>query len=258
MKKFRNNYTMHSVARIWLVCAIPTILFGIIFDEYGGMTHFDLLEYIAKWTGTTLAHAPLYTGFHRMDNVLILLAVTAMMGWLHLAAGFIMGAINEWEHNRKHAYAKVAWIGVEVAVLLALLPYVAGLSPVLTTAGLALLAVSVAVLAATEGIIGLIEVPSLMGNIISYTRITAIGLVGIVIAELVNRFVIPLPESGIMALVLLPLFVFLHVLNCFIAMFESLIQGGRLNIVEFRSKFMHGNAELFNPFALYSKNTEVK
>jgi vacuolar-type H+-ATPase subunit I/STV1 len=33
-------------------------------------------------------------------------------------------------------------------------------------------------------------------------------------------------------------------------MFESLVQGGRLNIVEFRSKFLHGGGEAFTPFAL--------
>jgi len=53
--------------------------------------------------------------------------------------------------------------------------------------------------------------------------------------------------------VLIPVFIVLHVANCFIAMFESLIQGGRLNIVEFKMKFMHGGGGVFTPFALYSK-----
>ena len=55
------------------------------------------------------------------------------------------------------------------------------------------------------------------------------------------------------ALVLAPVFIIFHVLNCFVAMFESLIQGGRLNIVEFRSKFLQGGGDLFIPFSLYTK-----
>jgi V/A-type H+-transporting ATPase subunit I len=250
MKKFKDNYTMHSVAKIWFFCGIPTILFGILFNEYGGMTLYAWSQIMAKWTGVTLLSAPLYVGFSRMDNVLILLAVTAAIGWLHLAIGFIMGAINEWHHNRKHAYAKIAWIGVEISVVLMLLPYVAGLSMTFLTAGIALLALCIVALAFTEGFMGVVEIPSLLGNIISYTRIAAMGLVGIVMAELINQFLVPLPADGFLAIVLLPIFLGLHVLNCFVAMFESLIQGGRLNIVEFRTKFMQGGEELFEPFAL--------
>lgn len=260
MNKFSKSYTMRNVCKIWLYSAIPTMFFGIVFDEYGGMSHAHLLEFIGKWTGLHLIDGPLYTGFHRMENVLVLVGISVLIGWLHLIAGFIMGAINEWEHNRKHAYAKIAWIGIEVGMLLALLPFLPGMFPQLgsfdaglTTAGGALLLLSVVALAATEGFMGVIEVPSLLGNIISYSRIAALGIAGVVIAELVNEFIIPLPQSGIMALLLVPLFLALHLVNCFIAMFESLIQGGRLNIVEFRSKFMHGGAELFVPFALHSK-----
>ncbi len=255
MKKFKDNYTMHSVAKIWFICGIPSILFGLLFNEYGGMTHFEWTHIIKEWTGVTLLQEPLYTGFSRMGNVLTLLAITAAMGWLQLVLGFVMGAINEWDHNRKHAYAKIAWIGVEVSALLILLPSLAGLSSVIMVAGIVLLALCAVALVFTEGFIGIVEIPSLLGNIISYTRIAAIGLVGIVMAELINEFLMPLPASGILALVLLPLFLALHVLNCFIAMFESLIQGGRLNIVEFRTKFMQGGEEAFNAFALHSKKS---
>jgi len=180
--------------------------------------------------------------------------ITAFVGMLHLAAGFILGAINEWNHNRKHAIAKVAWLGVETGMLLALLPALGLAEAAFTMAGLVVLVISVITLAATEGVIGVIELPGLLGNILSYTRIAAIGIVGIVIAELLNEFIIPLPEQGIIALLLLPIFFVFHIVNCFIAMFESLVQGGRLNIVEFRSKFLHGGGEVFTPFILKTKH----
>ena len=117
--------------------------------------------------------------------------------------------------------------------------------------GAGLFLVSVAVIAGVEGFIGVIEIPSILGNILSYTRIAAVGIVGVVIAEkLVNEFLLPLPKAGLMLFILIPLFVGLHLFNCFLAMFESLIQGGRLNIVEFRSKFLRGGGRAFRPFAL--------
>jgi V/A-type H+/Na+-transporting ATPase subunit I len=260
LKKFEKSYIMSNVSKIWMYSGIPAIAFGLFYDEWAGLTHYHLAEVLAKWTGIALVHAPLYTGFARIENVLALVALSALVGLIHLSLGFILGAINEWNHSKKHAFAKIGWLGIEIGLTLALLPYLPAMLPQLgqidlavSTAGIAVLAVSAVVLILTEGILGLIEIPGLVGNILSYSRIAAVGIAGVVIAELLNEFMVPLPEQGLLALVFLPIFVIFHLLNCFVAMFESLIQGGRLNIVEFRSKFMHGGGDIFIPFALYSK-----
>ncbi len=260
LRKFEKSYIMSNVSKIWMYSGVPSMLFGVFYDEWGGMSHFHLLEMIGKWTGAELAHAPLYAGFHRLENVLALVALSALAGLIHLGVAFILGALNEWHHSKRHAIAKIAWLGVEIGLTLALLPYLPSMLPQLgtidlavSTAGLVLLGVSAVILTATEGVLGIIEIPGLVGNILSYSRIAAIGIVGVVIAELLNEFIAPMPEQGLFALVLLPVFFVLHVANCFVAMFESLIQGGRLNIVEFRSKFMHGGGDVFIPFSLYSK-----
>jgi V/A-type H+-transporting ATPase subunit I len=259
MKKFKDSYIMSNVSMIWMLCGFPTLIFGILFDEYGGMSHVGVLNHIFGWVnhiaGSTVFELlnpknPLYHGFHRMDHILELVAISALIGMIHLAAGFILGAINDWKHSKKHALAKIAWLGVEVGMLLALVGAIGLVDSTFMFAGLAVLIVSVVGLGITEGIIGIIELPGLLGNILSYTRIAAIGIVGIVIAELLNDFIIPLPGQGLLALVFLPIFFCLHIVNAFIAMFESLVQGGRLNIIEFRSKFLHGGGEVFNPFML--------
>ncbi|MBD3210405.1 hypothetical protein GF318_03415 [Candidatus Micrarchaeota archaeon] len=253
MQKFRKSYTMYNVSRIWFYSGFVTLIFGVIYDEWGGFTHQMLLNWLGSWIGMKeVLSQPLYTGFLRMQNILTLVGMTAFVGMLHLGAGFALGAVNEWRHNRKHAIAKIAWIGVELGILLTLLPVIGLVAePALLQAGLVLLGISVIALAATEGILGIIELPGLLGNILSYTRIAAIGIVGIVIAEfLLNQFLIPSPEQGLLAIALIPIFLVLHVANAFLAMFESLVQGGRLNIVEFRSKFLHGGGETFSPFAL--------
>jgi V/A-type H+/Na+-transporting ATPase subunit I len=254
MKKFEKSYMMFNVSKIWLYSAFPTILFGLAFDEWAGMSHYRLLEMIGKWTGMTLVSGPIYTALlHRLENVLVLLGVTILVGMVHLAIGFMLGAINEWNHSKKHAIAKIAWLGIETGMMLVALPAIGLADQAFMMAGGAVLVLSVMALAFTEGVIGIIEIPGLIGNILSYTRIAVIGIVGVILAEILNDFLMPLPENGIMALVLIPVFVVLHIANCFLAMFESLIQGGRLNIVEFKMKFMQGGGGVFTPFALYSK-----
>ncbi|VVC03170.1 V-type ATPase 116kDa subunit family protein [Candidatus Bilamarchaeum dharawalense] len=253
MKKFEKSYIMYNVSKIWLYSSIPTIFFGLVFDEWAGMTHFHFSEFIGDWTGVQLLHEPLYHGLARMENILILVGLSVAMGMIHLAIGFVLGALNEWNHNKKHAIAKIAWIGVELAIVLALGPQLGLLPQDFTIAGLVVLVLSVIIIGITEGIIGIIEVPGFTGNILSYSRIAAVGIAGVVIAELLNEFLRPLPTQGLLAIIMVPVFLVLHILNCFVAMFEALIQGGRLNIVEFRSKFLHGGGDVFIPFALYNK-----
>lgn len=250
MKKFKNNDMLANVSKIWFYSAIPSMIFGLIYDEWAGMTHFHLLEFIHSWTGISLIHAPLYLGFPRIENAITLVAITAGLGMLHLTIGFILGALNEWNHNKKHAIAKLAWIGVEIGGLMALLSLMGITTPLVMNAGLGILGLSVAYLGYAEGLVGIIELPGLLGNILSYTRIAAVGIAGVVMAELINKFLLPTPEAGVFGLLLFPIFIAFHIINCFIAMFESIIQGARLNIVEFKSKFLHGGKEIFSPFML--------
>jgi V/A-type H+-transporting ATPase subunit I len=250
MKKFKNNEMLANVSKIWFYSAIPSMIFGLIYDEWGGMTHFHLLEFIHSWTGLAIPHAPLYLGFPRIENAITLVAITAGLGMLHLTIGFILGALNEWNHNKKHAIAKLAWIGVEIGGLMALLSMMGITTSLVMTAGLGILGLSVAYLGYAEGLVGIIELPGLLGNILSYTRIAAVGIAGVVMAELINKFLLPTPEAGVFGLLLFPIFIAFHIINCFIAMFESIIQGARLNIVEFKSKFLHGGKEIFSPFML--------
>jgi V/A-type H+-transporting ATPase subunit I len=250
MQKFKDSYTMSNVAKLWFLAGFPTLIFGLIFDEWAGMSHFHLLELFAHWTGIVLLHNPLYNGFHRLEGVFQLVVMTVAVGIVHLGFGFVLGAINEWHHNKKHALAKIAWLGVEAGMVLSLVGAIGILPSPFTIAGLVVLVLSILGLAMTEGFMGIIELPGLVGNILSYTRIAAVGVVGVVIAELLNDFLVPLPEQGIFAIILLPIFIGFHLLNAFIAMFEALVQGGRLNIVEFRSKFLHGGGEIFSPFKM--------
>ncbi len=253
MDKFKNSNTMFNVARLWYLSAFPTIIFGIIFDEWFGMGHVALLDALGQW-GLPLAKDALYHGFHRDHNLTTLIGITALVGLLQLGFGFILGFVNNWNHNRKHAYAKLAWLGIEIGGTLAVAALILNLIP--NTFGLygeVLLVISTIALFFTEGVAGILEIPGLMGNVLSYSRIAAIGIVGVILAKIINEYFLPVPSQGIFVILFIPLFVALHSANAFIAMFEALIQGGRLNLLEFRSKFFEGGGNEFEPFSLRSK-----
>ncbi|MEM4166076.1 MAG: V-type ATPase 116kDa subunit family protein [Candidatus Bilamarchaeaceae archaeon] len=254
LDKFKNSYIMQNVCKLWLYSSIPTIIFGIIFNEWGGMTLAQLAAYLASWGLPDLSRQLTYAGLSRLHGFSLFLGVTLLAGFLHLALGFILGALKNWEHHRKHAYAKISWLGVEIAGTILVCSSFLGLLPqsFVLPAGI-VFAISVIGLFWTEGIVGIFELPGLAGNILSYARIAAVGVVGVVLAEIINEFFLPSAANGIMALIFFPILIALHAINAFIAMFEALIQGGRLNVIEFKSKFVDGGGVLFSPFSLRSK-----
>ena len=258
--KWKKGGLGYGVASVWKFSAIAGIIFGLIFDEWMGMSSYQLLQLLQEWGLVNLASlgitGPLYHGFHRSAQVSLLIGMSILLGLVHLALGFLLGAINEWHHNKKHAIGKLSWIFIELGGFLAVSSMMFGIFPeTVGMAGAGLFVLSVIVMAFTEGPIGLIEIPGLLGNVLSYARIAAVGLVGVLLAELINNSFVPAPEQGIVyAVLMLPLLVLFHVMNIGLAMVECVVQGGRLNLVEFYGKFFQGGGKEFTPFAITAKN----
>lgn len=255
MNKFRKSETMQAVSKLWLFSSIPAIFFGLIFDEYAGMTHYHLLEKLNSWGIVNLQnmgiHEPLYSGLSRLHNLTTVFQITLYVGMIHLALGLLFGALNEWKHSKKHAIGKLAWIGVEIGGYIAISTFLFNAMPAdMGNIGAGILLLSAILIAWAEGVVGILELPGIAGNVFSYLRIAVVGVVGTILAELINEIFMPMPQHGLALIILIPLFLALHVLNAFIAMFEALIQGGRLNIIEFKLKFMKGGGRPFRPFAL--------
>ena len=254
--KWKKGGLGYGVASIWRFSAFAGICFGIIFDEWFGMSSYQFLEVLQMWGLVNLPAlgitGPLYAGFHRGSNVSLLIGLSIILGLVHLALGFLLGAINEWHHNRKHAIGKLAWIFIEIGGFLAVSTAMFGVfPPEFVNIGLGIFIVSTIIMALTEGPIGLMEIPGLLGNVLSYARIAAVGLVGVLLAELINNSFIPTPDQGIAyAIVLLPILILFHVMNIGLAMVECIVQGSRLNLVEFYGKFFHGGGKEFTPFAI--------
>lgn len=242
-----------NVALLWAISAIPTFLLGIAFDEYFGFTHAHMFSIIG------FGEVHLYEGFSRLHSVTELMALTLIVGTLQLALGLVLGAMNEWGHSRKHAYAKMAWLGVLFGGFFLVASGMYSLYPFLLMPAAAVFAISVVALLITEGALAIIEIPGLLGNVMSYVRIAAIGLSGLILAETINSMLMPkfeLSLVGIAAFLLTSVaYVGVHIAACIIAMFESLVQGARLNVVEFFGKFYKGNGMRFLPFAASRKYT---
>lgn len=237
IRKFKGSM-LEPIGKIWAYASIPTMLFGIIYDEYFGFTHEHLLGF------------SLYSGVARMENITFLLIAFVLIGAAQLGLGFLLGAYNKFrEGHAAHGFAKLGWLAIEVSGLVLVPTLMFNALPGILIAPAALvMVVGLAAVVRAEGVVGLIEIPSLAGNMLSYARILAVGIASVVVAELINELLLPKPEQGLLIFVFAPAYLVLHLFNIVLGMFESLVQGARLNYVEFFSKFYEGGGKPFAPF----------
>ncbi|MFA5929611.1 MAG: V-type ATPase 116kDa subunit family protein [Candidatus Micrarchaeia archaeon] len=254
VKKSEKGSLLNQVALIWMIAAVPAFIFGIAFDEYFGFTHTHLASVLG------FAHVQLYQGFHRVEEITVLMQISIIVGTLHLALGFILGAINEWHHSKKHAAAKLFWLGILIAGFFTIAGFMYGMFPPLTMPAAVLLGLCVAGLLFTEGVLALIEIPSLLGNVMSYLRIAAVGVGGVIIAEMINSLLMPHFELSLVGvlvfIVTAALYLAMHFAACILVMFEAIVHGARLSVVEFFGKFYRGGGVRFAPFAVRRNYTQ--
>ena len=100
-----------------------------------------------------------------------------------------------------------------------------------------------------SGLYSLYGLTNYIGDIISYSRLMALGLAGGSIGLAMNMIIRMMQGSGIVGIVLsVPVFIGIHMFNLFISGLSSYVHAARLTYVEFFSKFYVGSGVTFVPF----------
>lgn len=241
-------------------------------------------EAAASWETMFGINLPFYSVFHKLTDVIDMILLSLLAALVHLAVGFVFGAVNEWPHNKKHSIAKVAWLlilfglftfifarawGANIRVadavwsnilfwfprdgmLMESLGFVevTGMgSRTIPFVSLGLLVGSAGVLAVTEGPLAPIEIIGLLANMISYSRLAGIAVAKAATAEAFNAIVFSIVTGGVLFVIpaLLLAFAF-HTIIFLLGALSAGIQAIRLNYVECFLKFFKGNGTLFRPF----------
>lgn len=109
-----------------------------------------------------------------------------------------------------------------------------------------------------SGILKLYDITGFVGDILSYTRITALILSTSVIAMVVNMFAkmigFGFPNFIITILILL----LGHTMNIMLSGLSAYVHTTRLHYVEFFGRFYDGGGDLFKPLSIHTKYTEEK
>jgi V/A-type H+-transporting ATPase subunit I len=251
---------MRDLAIIGVYAGVFSVIFGLIFNEFFGVEAFG-----HKGLLTSIE----YYGVPRLENVLNLLIATFIIGLLMLTLGYVLGFVNEYkQHGLKHAvFAKVSWIfmlwggAVVVALILPALSSGTGIQLSLGLgAGLVVAVVGFIFLIMGEGMIGLTELPTLLSNVLSYSRLLSIGVSSTGIALAVNKLSDALffSKGGIFVIFGVVLLIAGHGINTALGILDSGLQALRLHYVEFFTKFYRGGGVKYKPFGFERKYTEEK
>ncbi|MDG6244697.1 MAG: V-type ATP synthase subunit I [Methanolobus sp.] len=270
IKKVVSSDAIKSLMNILIYCQISAFLFGILYGEFLGfplagyhgtpglIPGFETIDLIATPFAGEVIGYPL----HRTHLIMTFIVATVFVGLIHINIGYLVGFINE---KRKHGifaaiFEKGSWFVVQLGIFLTVLGYL-GMLPIIL--GAVIFIIGVAMLLKGEGIKGPIELPSILSNSLSYTRIIAVGLSSISIASTVNFIAFgmiwqPGSQIGAMTLFAIVVFIFGHSLNTILSIIAPGLHALRLQYVEFFGKFYEGGGRKYDPFGYIRKYTEEK
>jgi V/A-type H+-transporting ATPase subunit I len=228
---------MRDVIIVLAMGSAWAIVFGFLFGEAFGSLgeHFGMH---ALWFDRASA-----------EHVQGLLIMTLAVGAIHVTLGLVLGV---WEAIKDRSRNHLLERGGMLVGLIGLFMIVGILTKYMPngfmSVAVASLIIGIVLMGASLRWLGIlmgpIEFIGLIGNILSYLRIAAIGLASVYLAKVAND-VAGLTGNIVVGAIIA---VLIHALNLVLGAFSPTIQSLRLHYVEFFRKFYEGGGRPYEPF----------
>ncbi len=255
---------------MYLYCGISTMFWGIMFGSFFG----DAIN-IIRVNYLHLPEMRLYVWLNPQgDDLMTTMLFCFLFGIIHLFVGVGIKGYMEWREGDKFG-AIVDTLSIYMAVggaapicagmIIEMPSAITNIAKYVALAGVVLIILTAG--RASKGIFAKLgaglyalynTISGYLSDILSYSRLLALGLVTGIIGSVVNMMG-TLPQNMVLKTVLfIVVFVFGHTVNFGINVIGAYVHTNRLQYVEFFSRFYEGGGNAFNPLKVNSKTFQFK
>lgn len=278
LKKFPNmSRGTYKNIKMFMFCGLTTMFWGVMFGGYFG----DVIQVVARTFLNKEVTVPALW-FEPLGDPMRLLLWCMGFGVIHLFVGL---GIKGYQQIKARAYMDfmcdvILWYVFLIGLILLLLPtdifssisrmnivfphavnVLAKGMAITGAAGLLLMSGREQKNPALRIALGAYDIYNITGwlsDVLSYSRLLALGLATGVIASVVNQMG-SMTGSGIIGVILFTIiFIIGHLLNMAINLLGAYVHTNRLQFVEFFSKFYEGGGRPFKPFIRDTEYIDLK
>ena len=278
LRKFpRMAQGMKKSLQLFFWCGLSTLIWGVLFGGYFG----DVVNVVSRtFFGHEVAIPALW--FVPLDDPMKLLLYSLGFGLIHLFVGF---GLKGYMYLKEKKYMDffcdtVLWYVFLIGLLLMLIPsdIFASIAQAeidfppaldMLAKGMAIGgALGIFLMSGREnknigirlalGAYDLYNVSGWLSDLLSYSRLLALGLATGVIAQVVNQMASMFGGGVVGAIIFTAVFLVGHSLNMAINLLGAYVHTNRLQYVEFFGKFYEGGGREFRPFKENTKYADIK
>lgn len=244
--------------RLFMYCGVSTAISGALF---GGWFADSLPVFTETFFGKAISIPPLW--FNPLDDPMKMLVFSLALGAVHILTGM---ALSAYRMLRKGDVAGAvfdvgSWYVLFFGIGFAALGFSFG-TP-LIVAGLLLLLLTGG--RAKKGLVGklfgglgaIYGGTSYLSDLLSYSRIMALGLSGAVVGQVMNK-IGTLAGGGVLGMLLfVVIFLLGHTFNLAISILGAYVHTSRLQYIEYFGRFFEEGGRLFHPLQNNTKFVEI-
>lgn len=253
MKFLKLDKKNQDFARFFLYLSIPTTIIGLIYGSFFG----DAVKIPGLISPT--------------EDVNTLLVASLVFGVVQIffGLGIKAYALIKSGKPKDALYDSGSWLITLISIGLLAGSMMLGWSPIIKYISIAGMAVGMIIIVLTggraektkgaqigQGLYALYGITGYIGDLVSYTRLMALGLAGGCIASALNLLMQSL--TGFWVILIPVVFILAHVFNLLLSLLGAYVHTARLQYVEYFSKFYEGGGKAFSPFKASEKYMNLK
>jgi V/A-type H+-transporting ATPase subunit I len=245
---------------------------------WGGIASMIFGALTGSWMGDTFDYLPSFLGFitifknklmiiNPINNPLPMIIVSIVIGIIQILIGLLVAFAKEWKRKNylDAIYDKLSWF----LFILSIVIYIVALAmiPSIKTFGLWFVIATALFLVGTQGrskkniilrifsgLYSLYGITSYLGDVLSYSRLFALGLTTTIIAMLGRTIAGLFGSSPYFGWIIwIVIFVGFTVFNILMSGLGAFVHSARLNYVEFFTKFYENGGKPFQPLQYKTK-----